>query len=177
MRFRVLHYKTLDSTNRAAREFAEGGAEQGTTVVAEYQTHGRGRFNRKWHSPRGKGLLFSIVLRPNWSMAAAPIVTHIAAQSVRDVLQDVCGLNAKLKRPNDVLVGSKKIAGILTESTGAKRKISYVVVGIGLNVNTGSKDLVSGATSIYRESGKKYTLQPILEKILVMFRKRYLALA
>ena len=173
MRFRTLHYKTLDSTNNLAIHFAREGASEGTVIVSEYQTHGRGRFNRRWSSPRGKNLLFSILLRPNLKSSSASILTHVAAQSVADVLKQKFNLPVKLKRPNDVLVGGKKIAGILTESSAYYHRVVYVAVGIGLNVNTSCKELPRTATSIYAETNQKAEKTKILDEILEVFKMKY----
>jgi BirA family transcriptional regulator, biotin operon repressor / biotin---[acetyl-CoA-carboxylase] ligase len=173
MAFRILYYETLDSTNNLALQFAKEGAVEATVIVAEHQSKGRGRFERKWTSPRGKGLLFSIILRPQVSASSASILTHLAAQSVADVLHADFDLPAKLKKPNDVLVGGKKIAGILTESSTLKGQIEHVVVGIGLNVNTGKGQLLKTATSIAIESGQKGDINTLLNRILTVFLDKY----
>lgn len=173
MKFRILHYKTLDSTNDSALELAREGASEGTVIVTEYQKQGRGRFERKWFSPRGKGLLFSIILRPNLQASSVSILTHVAAKAVQEVLKEAFHLAAKLKRPNDVLVNGKKICGILTEASGQGHAISYVVLGIGLNVNTGKKDLLRTATSILAETGKPAEQEELLERILSRFAVEY----
>jgi BirA family biotin operon repressor/biotin-[acetyl-CoA-carboxylase] ligase len=173
MAFRILYYDTVDSANNLALSFAKEGAREGTVVVAEYQTKGRGRFHRKWSSPRGKGLLFSVILRPSLSASSVPILTHLAAKAVAEVLNTNFELSARLKKPNDVLVGGRKIAGILTESSGTRSEIDYVVVGIGLNVNTESRYLIKGATSIYRETGRYADKSQILNRILSIFWSEY----
>ena len=173
MRFRILHYTTVDSTNNLALSFAREGVQEGTVVVAEYQTHGRGRFKRRWTSPRGENLLFSIVLRPKFESSRAPMLTHLAAQSVAEVLKREFQLPLKLKRPNDVVVGGRKIAGILTESRPYYQCLEYVVVGIGLNVNSRRRKLVKKATSIYDETSKKAEKQRLLLQMLEAFRIKY----
>src|SRR3989338_5250452 len=105
MRFRILHYQTLDSTNTCAKELAKAGAREGTVVFADYQTKGRGRFRRRWHSPKAKDLLFSVIVRPNHMKAGAlSIVTQLAAMAVRDTLASEYAVTSKIKRPNDVLI-------------------------------------------------------------------------
>src|SRR3989338_6962384 len=174
MNFRMLHYDTLDSTNNMALSLAREGAQEGTVVVAEYQTRGRGRFKRRWLSLRGKGLLFSMILRPKLRAFQASLLTYVAGESVAQVLKERFGLLAKLKKPNDVLIHGKKIAGILSESTtGYRQQVEFVVIGIGLNVNTERKDLVRKGTSIYLEVGKKVDLNTVLEGILKSFAERY----
>ncbi len=176
MHFRILHYKTLDSTNNLAIHFAKEGAEEGAVITTDYQTQGRGRFKRRWQSPRGKGLLFSILLRPNLKSSSVSILTHLAAQSIADILRKSFELPVKLKKPNDVLVNGKKIAGILTESSAHHHRIEYVVIGIGLNVNTPRKDLLKTATSVYAETKEKANLGQTFEEILKAFKTRYLEL-
>ena len=132
MNFRVLHYPVLDSTNTLAIKLSNDGAEEGTVVVTDHQTSGRGQFDRKWVSAKGKDLLFSVLLRPKLSASAAPILTHVAASSVAGVLESKYQIPAKLKKPNDVMVNGRKICGILTESSGKKGRLDHVVVGIGL---------------------------------------------
>lgn len=173
MNFRILHYDTLDSTNNLAIAFARDGAVEGAVIVSEYQTKGRGRFNRSWQSARGKDLLFSFILRPKLKASGTPILTHLAAQAVSEMLVSRFELAAKLKKPNDVLIRDKKICGILTESSGVKQKMDYVVVGIGLNVNSEKKDLIDLATSIWIETKKKVEKEPLLIDILGRFRAKY----
>lgn len=175
MRFRILHYDTLDSTNALIRALAQEGASEGTVVTAAYQTRGRGRFNRKWISRRGENLLFSILLRPNMKTCSASIVTHLAARSVQEVLIKNFDLPAKLKRPNDVLIHSKKIAGVLTEAITHGHRLEYMIVGIGLNVNSKPAGIPKTATSIRIETQKKARIDrtQILNDILSVFRHHY----
>ncbi len=173
MNLRILHYDRLPSTNDLALELASKKAAEGTVIVSDYQTHGRGRFKRKWVSRPGKNLLFSIVLKPRFSAQTAPILTHLAARSVASILKKQFSLPAKLKRPNDVLVGEKKISGILTEAASSNGRMEYVVVGIGLNVNSRKGDLPAGATSIYLETDQKIDPSEILDLILNHFWNQY----
>ena len=168
-----MHYKTLDSTNNLALQFARVDAREGAVIAADFQTQGRGRFKRRWISARGKGLLFSIILRPHLKASEAPILTHLAAQSVAEALKSSFNLEAKLKRPNDVLVKGKKIAGILTESSGSGSRLDYVVMGIGLNLNHRPKELLHSATSIYVETGKQADHKQVLAEILARFSEKY----
>lgn len=173
MNFRILHYETVDSTNNLARELAAEGAREGTVVLADYQTRGRGRFKRRWVSSRGKNLLCSIILRPHFLASSASIVTHLAAKAVQDVLVNHFKLHAKLKRPNDVLVGEKKIAGILTEASGSGHRLDHLIVGVGLNVNGTKKQIPSRATSILIETSRLADLNEVMNYLLIAFRERY----
>ena len=173
MAFRILYYETVESTNDLALQFAKEGAAEGTVIAADFQTKGRGRQKREWISPRGKGLLFSVILRPALSASSAPILTHLAGEAVAEALKKEAGLACTLKKPNDVLVGGKKIAGILTESSGTGDRIDYVVIGIGLNVTTEKRHLLKTATSIWVEIGKKVAKEALLTQILSLFWAKY----
>ena len=173
MNFRILYYNTLDSTNNLARALAEEGASEGTVVVAEYQTRGRGRFKRHWTARRGENLLFSILLRPKLNTSSASIITHLAARSVQEVLKKRFNLPTKLKRPNDVLIGSKKVSGILTESITQASRVEYMIVGIGLNVNSARAGIPRTATSIRIETSGKADRNQILNELLAYFAERY----
>src|SRR3989338_6838440 len=176
MTFRILHYDTVDSTNNLARALAERGGGEGAVFVANYQPPGGGRFRGRWYSPRGAGLLFSIILRPRFQSSKASILTHVAAQAVRETLEKQFGLQARLKKPNDVVVGGKKIAGVLAEASGQQRTLSYVVIGIGLNVNTKAKDLLQTATSMYVETAGRLELHSILNSVLGIFGRMYVGI-
>lgn len=141
--------------------------------MAEYQKKGRGRFERTWLSARGKGLLFSLILKPKLKTSEAPILTHWAAEAVQQSLISNFGLKAKLKKPNDVLIDGKKICGILTESSATKQKLDYVVLGIGVNVNSTQKELLETATSILVETKKKVQKDALMLDILERFRTQY----
>ena len=142
-------------------------------IASTYQTRGRGRFKRKWISPRGKGLLCSIILRPNLKTSSASILTHVAAASIVELLRTRFKLPAKIKKPNDVLVAERKIAGILTESSSYGKRLEYVVIGIGLNVNAKRGELVREATSIYSEAKEKVENEALLDELLSIFSVKY----
>ncbi|OGW80160.1 MAG: biotin--[acetyl-CoA-carboxylase] ligase [Omnitrophica bacterium RIFCSPHIGHO2_02_FULL_45_28] len=173
MKFRILHYGLLDSTNNLALILAKEGASEGTVVCADYQSKGRGRFDRKWVSPRRKNLLFSVILRPCVKVSRAPLLTILAAQVLVDVLTRKFGLPAKIKRPNDVLVNQRKIAGILTESAATSNSIDHVILGVGLNVNSKKRELLKAATSIYEETKRISNREELLNSFLSEFEGRY----
>lgn len=140
----------LDSTQRLARELARGGAEEGTTVIAERQTAGRGRLGRQWHSPPGLNLYCSVVLRPALAPSAVPCVALIAGLAVVDAVRAVAGLAGTLKWPNDVLLDGRKVAGVLTEMEAEIERVRFVIAGIGVNVNATDfpPELARKATSL-----------------------------
>jgi BirA family biotin operon repressor/biotin-[acetyl-CoA-carboxylase] ligase len=147
----------VDSTQRVARDLARDGAEEGTVVVAEAQSAGRGRLGRTWHSPPGVNLYCSILLRPAVAPATVPQVALVAGLAVARAIEAV-GLAAELKWPNDVLVGGRKTAGVLTEMEAELDRVRVVVVGIGVNVNLAAADLPeylrATATSLATAAGR-----------------------
>ena len=138
---RIVFEKEVDSTNRLARDLAISGAVEGTLVVAETQTGGRGRKGRKWFSPPGEGIYVSLVLRPRFQPAEAPKMTLLAGVALAETLIPAVPSRVTIKWPNDVLAGGKKIAGILIEISTQIDAIDYMVVGVGLNVNTPAREL------------------------------------
>jgi BirA family biotin operon repressor/biotin-[acetyl-CoA-carboxylase] ligase len=166
--FTVEYHETIGSTNVRARELAGEGADD-VVVLADEQTGGRGRLDRAWAAPSG-GIWLSVVRRPDVSAPQAPIFTLAAAVAVTRAAGEV-GVDAHIKWPNDVLVGDegeeKKLVGILTEMEGEADRVSWVVVGIGINANVDVADLVAGATSIRAEVGdvdRRSFTQRVLEE-------------
>jgi len=154
---RELHwFEEIGSTNDQAKELAVEGAEHGEVVVAEAQTSGRGRRGRVWSSPPRRNLYLSVVLRPDLPPARAAELTLVASVAVCDALRHA-GVEAGIKWPNDLLVSGRKIAGILTELAADPDRVQWVVIGIGVNVNTRAEDfpedLRGEATSILLERG------------------------
>jgi BirA family biotin operon repressor/biotin-[acetyl-CoA-carboxylase] ligase len=148
----------VDSTNTAAFKLAQDGAVHGEVVVAEEQTDGKGRRGRRWSSPPGKNLYFSVVLRPELPPARASELTLVAAVALAETLRDA-GVRAEIKWPNDVQVGGKKIAGILTELSADTEKVHFVIVGVGVNLNAEAgdfpDDLRDTATSLKLARGQR----------------------
>jgi BirA family transcriptional regulator, biotin operon repressor / biotin---[acetyl-CoA-carboxylase] ligase len=135
----VIHFESVPSTNQAAFEAAQAGAPTGTVFIAEAQTAGKGRRGRQWISPAGKNLAMSCLLRPDIPPARASEVTLLAAVAVAEALA-ATEVEASIKWPNDLLVGTKKIAGILTELSADTEQVHFVVLGIGVNLNADPSD-------------------------------------
>lgn len=148
----------LDSTNVRAHVLAEQGAPEGSVVVAECQTSGRGRMGRSWSSPPGVNVYTSVILRPALALSAATQLTFLAAVAVARAIEKVCGVRVSVKWPNDILLNGKKIAGLLNELNAETEGIHYVVLGIGVNLNMVEAqfppDLRYPATSILLETGQ-----------------------
>jgi len=164
---RVLRYESLPSTNTELSRLASEGAEEGVSVVADEQTAGRGRLQRAWSSPKGAGLYFSILLRPQIATNYWPLITMMAAVAVYDTLGDACRLQADIKWPNDLLSGERKICGILAEAieTPAGRA---VIVGIGINLTHDAypAEIANVATSISEATGRAVEREAILASLL-----------
>ncbi|HEX9880718.1 MAG TPA: biotin--[acetyl-CoA-carboxylase] ligase, partial [Candidatus Binatia bacterium] len=128
-------FETVNSTNVQAHALARQGAPEGDLVIAEEQTHGKGRLGRNWSSPSRLNLYLSLILRPNLPPAHAPQITLMAAVAVADTVQSFGPFPLEIKWPNDVLVGGRKIAGVLTESSSDGTRVFFVILGIGVNLN------------------------------------------
>jgi BirA family biotin operon repressor/biotin-[acetyl-CoA-carboxylase] ligase len=131
----IHYFSQLDSTNSYARQLAEQGAAQGEVIVAEAQTHGRGRLGRSWVSPPFLNLYCSVILRPKLPPVHAPQITLMAAVALAETVASFLATGPSIKWPNDILVEGKKLAGILTESSCHSDRIDFVILGIGVNLN------------------------------------------
>jgi len=160
---------TTTSTNDEAKRGARSRAPHGATWLAEEQTAGRGRQGRSWVSPRGENLLFSVLLRIDCVPSRLPLVAIVAGLAVRDAVAHAApSADVRIKWPNDVVVGTKKIAGILVEAITSGRRIEAVVVGAGVNVHTRlfPDDLAERATSVSLVSSEPPDRDVLLERIL-----------
>ena len=150
---RYHHALRVDSTNDTARCLAEAGAAEGTVVVAEEQTGGRGRLGRTWLSRKGKDILLSLVLRPRVDPAQAPGLNLVMGLAAGQAIGEVAGIPTDLKWPNDVLIPGGKCCGVLTEMNADPGKIHFVIVGVGINVNgTSLPDAIAGQASTLEQA-------------------------
>lgn len=167
------------STNDVAKEMAHRGAPEGTVVVADEQTAGRGRMERRWSAPPGTCLLCSILFRPSMVPSQVNRLTMLCSMAAADAIEDVAGLEVSLKWPNDLVVRSpnwRKLAGILTETGLEGERVAFVVVGIGVNVNVSAEvlpDLAPNATSILAEIGREVERAELLAALLANVETRY----
>lgn len=172
----IVHLTETDSTNLRAKELAAGGATEGTIVVAERQTGGRGRKGRSWFSPEGS-IYMSFILRPRMPPSEAPGITLMTGAAAAEALLLLTQLDARIKWPNDILVGGRKIAGILTEISSDMDRIDYVVVGIGINVNIPKEnlgdDIKETATSVLIETGGPLARPRLIRAFLEQFEIYY----
>lgn len=164
----TIFLKTVDSTNLEVKRKALSGAEHGLTVVSEEQTLGKGRIGKSWDSQKGVGLWFSILLKPDLAPCNIQNITLVAGLAVCKAVRSLTGCNAQIKWPNDVIIGKKKICGILTEMNAEADKINFAVVGIGINVNNEQFpiDISEKATSLYLETGSKVSRIKLLQSVL-----------
>lgn len=173
----LIYYPKTDSTNTRARQEANQGAEEGTLIVADCQEMGKGRRGRGWESPEGKNIYMSLVLRPSLSPANASAVTLVMALAAAEGIKNACGLECRIKWPNDLVLGGKKICGILTEMSAELECIHWIVAGIGINVNIDSfpEEIVDTATSLKIEKGGTAGINrsSIIAEIMKSFEKYY----
>jgi BirA family transcriptional regulator, biotin operon repressor / biotin---[acetyl-CoA-carboxylase] ligase len=172
---RIVHYFRIDSTNTAALGMAAAGAAEGTVVLAEEQTAGRGRFGRTWYSEKSSGIYASVILRPILTPAVAPVLTLMAGVAAQSALARATGLSPDIRWPNDLLLGGKKLCGILTEMSAEVDRLHAVVIGIGINVNHRAipEELRPIATSLRLEGGKIYSRLQILVALLKEIEHHY----
>ena len=169
-------YDEIGSTNARAVELAREGAPEGAVVLAERQTRGRGRLNRRWYAPPGSSLLMSLILRPALGAQQAQRVTMLCSLGLVEAIEAVTGIRAGVKWPNDILIRGKKAAGILTESALKGDTIAYVVVGMGLNVNLDVAALphvATPATSLSTETGHNIPRMDLLVTTLERIEALY----
>lgn len=169
------YFDSLGSTNVQAKILAEAGAKEGTLVVANAQTAGRGRRGRSWSSPAGKNLYFSLLLRPNFIPDKAPMLTLLMALAVQGAIEEICGCVTKIKWPNDIIINGKKVTGILTEMNVQSDYIDYVVIGVGINVKEQEfeAELADKATALETELKQSISRALLLEKIMEHFERNY----
>ena len=173
---RIEYLDTVDSTNRAAGELARQGAGEGAVVVADSQSAGRGRMGRRWESPAGDNLYFSVLLTPNVEPARVPQLALVAAVAVHEGLAECCPeITAQIKWPNDILVGGRKVAGILCEASMEADRVHRVILGIGVNVNGSSvpRSLRATATTLRLAGGREVSRPALLGAVINHLEARY----
>ncbi len=170
---KIYSYKELESTNDTAYSLAQQGEKEGAVIIAEYQLKGRGRLGRKWVSPKNKGAYFSIILRPRILPREISLITLFSSLAIAKSIREFLGLKAFIKWPNDVLIDGKKICGILTEMSAEADAINFVIVGIGININTKKELLPEGASSLLEEKGSDIPRVDFVRHVLGNIDKYY----
>jgi len=172
----IIYRRVTSSTNDDARSLAILGAPDGLVVVADEQTHGRGRFGRRWLAPAGSSLLVSVLFRHTIPVRLASRLSMLVALAAVDAVAAVTGLDATLKWPNDILLGEEKLGGILAEINSEKDILSWAVVGLGINVNNDFDDhpeLAQTATSLKKSLGYEVDRGDVLAAFLRCLSTRY----
>ena len=175
----IVHKNSLDSTNRYAKKLADTGAVEGVVVVAEEQTGGKGRLERKFFSPKEKGIWFSLILRPRCLPKDAPKFTLMAAVAVAQAMARF-NLHAEIKWPNDILYDGRKLVGILTELSAEISRVNYIIIGVGINVNINRADFPAelreiAASLSEMNGGENLSRSDLFRAVLEEFDKLYTA--
>lgn len=162
---KIINLKEIDSTNTYAWKLAERGEKEIVVIKADYQKKGRGRWGRKWYSPRGKGIYASFIFTP-FSRLDVSLIPLVFSLGVVRTLKAYVDKKLNIKLPNDVLINKKKIAGILVETKSTNYITEFLIVGIGVNINTKKGELPSEATSLFLETGKSYPINKIFKSLI-----------
>lgn len=185
---RLVRLQETGSTNDDAKRMAREGAPEGTIVVAERQTAGRGRRGRSWVAPPGTALMLSVILRPPVAPVQAPLLVFLAAAAVREAAEELLAETAResastppepllIKWPNDVVAGGRKLCGVLVETSAEPERVHWCVVGVGVNVNQRAEDfppsLREQATSLRLLAGAPLDRDAVLERIVRGMERRY----
>ncbi|MFA5362272.1 MAG: biotin--[acetyl-CoA-carboxylase] ligase [Candidatus Omnitrophota bacterium] len=171
---KILYFETLVSTMEIAFQHAAAHAPEGTLVVAETQTKGKGRLGRNWFSPKYKGIYLSLVLRPEIAPREASILTLLAAVSICEAVRNTTGIDAQIKWPNDIIIHNKKAGGILTEISAEMDKVFFIIIGMGLNVNNDKRSLYPGSTSLREHRKEEISRLAVACEILRRIEDNYL---
>ena len=174
---KLYYFPEIGSTNDEAFRLGMAGATEGTVVIADSQTKGRGRMQRIWHSPVGSNIYTSLILRPHLTPAAAPQISLVAGVAVAELLDQYCPGQIELKWPNDLLVNGKKICGILAQMKTVAEDVDFVVVGLGINVNIRDNQFPAEireiATSLSSETGREVSREDLIISLYENFAKWY----
>jgi BirA family biotin operon repressor/biotin-[acetyl-CoA-carboxylase] ligase len=174
-----IHYQeSVESTQKIAHHLSFEDAPEGTVVIAEEQLSGRGRMDRKWHSPKFTGIWMSLIIRPNIPLHKAPQLTLLTAVAVVQAIEEMTNLIPEIKWPNDILINGRKTTGILTELQAEADQIHSIIIGIGMNVNQKKEDfpleLQGTATSLFIEKGEEVPRAQLIRIVFKNFETLYL---
>ena len=171
----VLFHRELSSTNLQAKLDAENGAAQGTLLVADKQTAGRGRRGRTWSSPEGTNAYFTLILKPEFHVELASMITLGMGIAVADGIRETCQAQAYIKWPNDIVINGKKVCGMLAEMSVERDYIHYVVMGVGINVGLQEfpPEITNMATCLEAECGYKVSRATLIANVMSKFEAYY----
>lgn len=171
----IVFKRSLNSTQELAHRLATDGAKEGTVVVADEQTGGKGRLGRTWFSPIGSGIWMSLIVRPEIPPQQAPQLTLLTAVAVVRGIKEATNIDCEIKWPNDILYEGKKLVGILTEMQAEPDQVHSIIIGVGVNVNQAAfpNELDSLATSLRIITGKEIKRSIVIQKIFEHFEKLY----
>jgi BirA family biotin operon repressor/biotin-[acetyl-CoA-carboxylase] ligase len=175
---RAIHFEeTVTSTQKIAQSLANDGVQEGTIVVADQQTNGRGRMSRAWYSPSGTGIWMSMIIRPNIPVNTTPQLTLLTAVAIVQAIEELTPLKPDIKWPNDIMINGKKVVGILTELQAEADQVHSVIIGTGINVNQKTddfpEDLQNIATSLLIETETSWERAQLIQTILLRFESLY----
>jgi BirA family biotin operon repressor/biotin-[acetyl-CoA-carboxylase] ligase len=163
-------FEEVESTNDIAKRFALEGGEEGTVIISDSQSRGKGRDGHSWLSPKGMGIYLSVILKPNIPPTDVSQLTIVAGVATAQAIQDVSHISISIKLPNDLMIRGKKLGGILLETSSTGNTLNYVIIGIGINVNTDVSSFPQGvrsiATSIKEEKGVSLKRIRLIQRLL-----------
>ncbi len=176
----LIYYETVQSTNSLLFELADNNLEDGSVLIADAQTGGKGRLGRNWFSPKGVNLYISVLLRPEVIPQNSAVFTFVASLALAETLDEL-NISCSIKWPNDILIGNKKVAGVLTEMKNDGNSLKFIIIGIGLNINLAKKliddnlkDISDFVTSLSIECGRNLKREEIAAKVIKNLDKYYL---
>lgn len=169
----IIYKEEIQSTQELAKELVKNNAKNGSLIITDSQTKGKGTKGRLWETTKGKNITMTIILKPNLKIQKLEGLTLKIAESIKQAIQELYGYNLTIKIPNDLLLNGKKICGILTQTATIGNKVNYILIGIGFDVNEEnfSKELQQIATSLKIEYGKEFEREEIIVKIIEKIEK------
>ncbi len=172
---KLQYYPETGSTNDEAFKLGIAGAPEGTVIIADSQTEGRGRLHRAWHSPAGSNIYTTVILRPQLEPSRVPQISIFAGIAVAEVLEKYCPNRINVKWPNDILINGKKVCGILSQAKADVNKVDFIILGIGINVNINQfpGEISNIATSLAIETGREIPRQQLIISLYENLAKWY----
>lgn len=169
----IIYYTELSSTQDEAKKLLKSETKNGTIVITDKQTKGRGTKGRVWYSGEAKNIAMTMIIYPNCTIEKINSLTIKIAQTIANAIKELYNIKLSIKEPNDLILNNKKISGILTESTTYRNKVKYILIGIGFNVNEieFSTDTIDIATSLKKEYSKEYNIEDIIIKFIEKFEE------